>query len=213
MSLHWALRSEPSLYLTFIWPDPDLNLAIFYQTFLQVTEDTRCSTHCVDLIQSFWLVIPSLFWPLLWVGLSRRSGYWDLELYWDIVILCRRRKKDNNDPNFLRCLQLSRKEVFLLQVFIHYAETMTIERELAMTRAEQAKRITVILMLRFWCRDADISRRWHSRPRLPVGNGFVSPDHKSYICKQILWWYSITPLRWGLKDYHWKMVSCLICLK
>ena len=41
--------------------------------------------------------------------------------------------------------------------------------------------------------DVVISQGWHSGPRLPVGNGFVSPDHKSYICKQISWWYSLTP--------------------
>ena len=54
------------------------------------------------------------------------------------------KERDNNDPNFFRCLQLSRKEVFLLQVFIHYAETMAIEEELAMVMAEQANSFTIV---------------------------------------------------------------------
>ena len=62
----------------------------------------------------------------------------EAELLWDIVKLLLEKERDNNDPNFLRCLQLSRKEVFLSQVFIHYAETMTIEEELATVIAEQA---------------------------------------------------------------------------
>ena len=85
----------------------------------------------LDLIQSFETLLV-LAIAASWVELEEwilRHGYCHFLL---------EKERDNNDPNFLRCLQLSRKEVFLSQVFIHYAETMAIEEELATVIAEQA---------------------------------------------------------------------------
>ena len=71
--------------------------------------------------------------------------------------------RDNNDPNFLRCLQLSRKEVFLLQVFIHYAETMAIEEEQTVLLLSALQRwwfLCLYLYVRVWCR----SELWGHQP-------------------------------------------------
>ena len=85
----------------------------------------------MDLIQSFETLLV-LAIAASWIEQEEwilRHGYCHFLL---------EKERDNNDPNFLRCLQLSRKEAFLSEVFIPYAETMTREEDLATVIAEQA---------------------------------------------------------------------------